>query len=114
VARLPRPDREGARRRAGNHQVNPFSYAKKGRVKFERVDLRNFVSDGTPIPDAVSFRLDVPAFLNTLSDRQQRMAEDLMTGTSTKECAEKFKVSAAAISQFRVRFKELFDLYMAS
>jgi hypothetical protein len=92
----------------------PFEYAKKGRVSFERADLRDFVSDDTPVPDAVSYRIDVPAFFETLSDRQQRMAEALMTGETTSTVAKQFGVTAGAISQFRVRFKVLFDDFMAS
>jgi hypothetical protein len=91
-----------------------FRYAKLGRVTFEQVALDSFVADVTPIPDAVSFRIDVPAFLATLSHCQQRMAVDLMTGTTTKECAEKFKVTPGAVSQFRARFKILFEEFIAA
>jgi hypothetical protein len=100
----------------GSGDVKPkdcFTYAKRGRVTFESVALSSFVADDTPVPDAVSFRIDVPAFLATLNDRQQRMASDLMTGTTTTECAEKFKVTPGAVSQFRTRFKELFEVYIA-
>lgn len=106
----------GARTLPGERPVKPkdvFTYAQRGRAKFERSELTQFIANTTPIPDAVSFRLDVPAFLATLSDRQQRMATELMQGTSTKECADKFKVTPAAVSQFRQRFKELFEVYVA-
>ena len=85
----------------------------RGRAKFEMVELTQFVSDEAPVPDQVSFRIDVPAFLATLSDRQQRMAEALMNGSTTSEVADTFKVTASAVSQFRTRFKELFEVYMA-
>ncbi len=90
-----------------------FRYAKKGRVKFERVDLRHFVGDETPVPEAVSFRLDVPAFLATLSDRQQRLAEALMAGETTSAVAKRFGVTPGAISQFRASFKDRFETFMA-
>ena len=90
-----------------------FNYAEKGRVTLQRIDLRLFVADETPVPDQVRFCLDVPDFLSTLNDRQRRMADDLMTGMATNECADKFGVTAAAVSQFRNRFKELFDVFMA-
>jgi hypothetical protein len=90
-----------------------FKYAKRGRAKFESVELKNFVSDETPIPEAVSFRIDVPTFFATLSDRQQRMAEDLMTGETTSAVAGKYGVTPGAVSQFRTRFKELFETFMA-
>jgi hypothetical protein len=91
-----------------------FEYAKRGRVKFERLALKEFVSNGTPVPDAVAFRIDVPEFLATLTDRQQRMAEALMTGESTSAVAKQFGVTPGAVSQFRVRFKELFDAFMGA
>jgi len=91
-----------------------FDYAMKSRVKFEKIDVRHFVSDTTPIPDAVSFRIDVPDFLSTLSHRQQRMAQELIAGETTSAVAAMLKVTPGAVSQFRVRFKELFDTYMAS
>jgi hypothetical protein len=90
-----------------------YRNARKGRVRFEHVDLRHFVGDDTPVPDAVSFRLDVPAFFATLSDRQQRMAEDLMMGERTSTVAANYGVTPGAVSQFRLRFKELFEAYMA-
>ncbi|HZZ77032.1 MAG TPA: hypothetical protein VFE62_00855 [Gemmataceae bacterium] len=91
-----------------------FNHAKNCRVLLQRIDLRLFVADETPVPDQVSFCLDVPHFLATLNDRQRRMADDLMSGMSTNECAAKFGVSAAAVSQFRTRFRELFDAFMAT
>lgn len=91
-----------------------YKNARRGRVQFERADLRHFVGDDTPVPDAVSFRIDVPAFLATLSDRQQRMAEVLMTGETTTAVAHQFGVTPGAVSQFRVRFKELFELFLAA
>lgn len=63
--------------------------------------------------DAVSFRLDVPAFFKTLSARQRGMAEDLMLGTSTGEVAERHGVSASAVSQFRIRFRALFNEFFS-
>jgi DNA-directed RNA polymerase specialized sigma24 family protein len=90
-----------------------YKYARRGQAVFENLPLKFFVSDATPIPDAVSFRNDVPCFFATLSERQQRMAKDLMMGTSTKDCAERFDVTSGAVSQFRTRFKQLFEQYMA-
>ena len=78
-----------------------FDYSKRGRCNFEHAELEQFVSRDTPVPDAVSFRVDVPAFFATLNDRQQRFAEALMTGATTSEVAAKFDVTPGAISQFR-------------
>jgi len=91
-----------------------FTHARRGHVTFVDVALDSFVADTTAIPDAVSFRIDVPAFLATLTDRQQRMAQDLMAGGSTSAVAQKFGVTAAAVSQFRTRFKDRFENFMAA
>ncbi len=72
-----------------------------------------FVARSTPIPDAVSFRVDVPAFFETLSDRQRRMAVDLAMGMTTTDAAAKYTLSPGRISQFRREFKTLFDAFFA-
>jgi hypothetical protein len=84
-----------------------------GQLSFEVVDLNGFVGERTPIPDHVSFRLDTPRFLATLPERQQRLAEDLSLGMTTKVAAEKYGVTPGAVSHFRVRFKELFQKFMS-
>lgn len=86
-----------------------IEYGKRGKVQFEPMPLDSFVGKSTPIPDAVSFRVDVPMFLASLTERQQAMAEELMFGKGTAEVAKKFGVTAGAVSQFRARFKQLYD-----
>jgi len=90
-----------------------FTHASRGRFKVERIDLREFVDDATAVPEQVSFRLDVPAFLSTLNERQQRMAEALAIGETTSAVAAEFGVTPGAVSQFRLRFKTMFDTFMA-
>jgi hypothetical protein len=104
--------RAGRRAEGDSRARDTFKYAQKGRIRFERVNLDNFVSTDTPVPDHVSFRLDVPAFLATLTDRQRRMAEALMTGDGTLSVANQFGITASAVSQFRNRFKEQFQAFM--
>jgi len=100
--------------RSGNTNAKDASTAaKRGKVKFVRVQLKHFVSDNTPIPDAVSFRVDVPAFFSSLTQRQRSIAEDLMSGMTTTECADKYGLTLGRISQFRTWFKEQFDLFLA-
>jgi hypothetical protein len=83
-----------------------------GKVAFESADvIDGLVGKETPIPDAVSFRMDVPALLATLSKRNRQMAMDLAEGRSTTEVAEKYGVSAGRVSQFRREFKALFDKF---
>ncbi len=88
-----------------------IDYRNRGRLNFEWIDLDGFFGRNTPIPDQVSFRLDVPRFFATLDDRQQRMAYDLAIGNTTGEVAKRFSVTPGAVSQFRRRFKVLFDKF---
>jgi hypothetical protein len=77
----------------------------------QHLDFNDFVGDSTPIPDQVAFRLDLPQFFETLSERQRAMAQDLATGVTTAEAARKHGVSAPAVSQFRSRFKVLLERF---
>jgi hypothetical protein len=82
-----------------------------GKVRFDPWNLEDYVGKETPIPEQVIFRVDVPAFLATLTTRQRNLALDLAQGMTTTEAAAKYNRSPGAISQFRRRFKILFDQY---
>ena len=84
-----------------------------GPTRLDDFDPEQFVGRCTPIPEQVSFRVDVPEFLGTLNKRQRKMAVDLAGGMSTSECAAKYKLSPGRISQFRKEFKDLFDVFFA-
>jgi hypothetical protein len=90
-----------------------FDQKRTGKAKFSDFDVSNFIGRNTPVPDQVSFRLDIPAFFNTLTSRQRAIAADLATGMATMDAAAKYNVTAGAISQFRKRFKQLFDAFFA-
>jgi hypothetical protein len=60
----------------------------------------------TPVDEQVAFRLDFPAWLNTLSDRDRRVVEDLMQGERTLDVARKHGLSPGRISQLRREFLE--------
>jgi hypothetical protein len=55
----------------------------------------------TPVPDQVCFRIDWPAFLQTLSPRDQAMARFLSLGHSGQAAAKKFKVCPGRVTQLR-------------
>jgi hypothetical protein len=76
-------------------------------------DFDSFIGKETPVPDAVSFRLDIPTFFATLGERQQAMALDLMANETTKDVAEKYAVTPGAVSQFRTRFYLLWSEFFA-
>ena len=58
----------------------------------------------TPVPEQVSFRLDFPAWLATLSDRDRRLALDLMRGERTQDVAARYGLSPPRVSQLRRQF----------
>jgi len=59
-----------------------------------------------PVPDIVAFRCDFPAWLNTLSRRDRRIAEFLSLGNRTTDVAKRFNVSAGRVSQLRRELAE--------
>jgi hypothetical protein len=84
-----------------------------GPTRMADFDINEFVGRNTSIPDAVVFRVDVPTFMGTLTQRQRKLAADLASGVSTSEAASEYGVTPGAISQFRVRFKKLFDAFFS-
>ena len=59
----------------------------------------------TPVADQVSFRIDFPAWLNSLSRRDRKIAKDLADGQSTSEVARRFGLSLGRVSQLRREFE---------
>ena len=110
--------REG--RRVGNRRrvsevLAEYAQRKKGFV-VERLDrfrkesgewLEAVVEDPrTPVPDQVAFRIDFPAWLNSQTKRNRRIAEALAVGSTTGEVARRFKLSPGRISQLRQQFHQ--------
>jgi hypothetical protein len=56
--------------------------------------------------DLAASRIDFPAWLDTLSRRNRRIAEFLAFGNRTSDTARKFKVSEARVSQLREELAE--------
>jgi hypothetical protein len=55
----------------------------------------------TPVPDQVCFRVDFPAWLETLPGRERQVAESLMLGKTNGEAAKEVGVSPSRVSQLR-------------
>lgn len=89
-----------------------YDHARKGCATLNHVDLTQLVSKRTSVFDSVSFNVDVSAFLSTLSDRQRSITMDLMNGETTSECAKRYGVTSAAISQWRARFRDLYEQFV--
>jgi hypothetical protein len=70
--------------------------------------LEEALHDNTvsPVPDQVIFRLDFPAWMGTLGQRNRALAEDMALGEKTQDLAEKYRVSQGRISQMRRYFQQ--------
>jgi hypothetical protein len=55
----------------------------------------------SPVPVQAAFRIDYPAWLSQLSQRNREVAEDMAKDHGTFELADKHKISAGRISQLR-------------
>jgi hypothetical protein len=55
----------------------------------------------SPVPDQAAFRIDYPAWLAQLGQRNRAIAEDMALDHSTMELAVKHQVSPGRISQLR-------------
>ncbi|MFL5530908.1 MAG: hypothetical protein ACJ8BC_02870 [Gemmatimonadales bacterium] len=60
----------------------------------------------SPVPEQAAFRIDFPAWLYSLSERDKRVVEDLMLGERTLDVARKHGLSPARVSQLRREFLE--------
>jgi hypothetical protein len=60
----------------------------------------------TPPDEQVAFRIDFPAWLAVLGDRDRRIAETLMLGDRTADVAAQFGLSPARVSQLRRAFHD--------
>src|SRR4051794_13943315 len=60
----------------------------------------------SPVPEQAAFRIDFPCWLQSLSERDQRVVEDLMLGERTLDVARKHGLSPARVSQLRREFLE--------
>jgi hypothetical protein len=60
----------------------------------------------TPVPDQVQFRIDFPAWLETLTPRERRLVHEMAANERTLDLSRRFELSPARISQLR---RELHD-----
>ena len=80
------------------HRVERLDRFDRGTAEW----LEPLVEDrSASIPDQVALRIDVPAWLATLTRRLRRIAKDLAIGCATSEVAHKYRLSASRISQIR-------------
>lgn len=111
-ARLASRAARNGRRIAGmDRSKDVLSFRAQQRWRFTLTTMHgNIIDDAvcdntqTPPPDAAAFRIDFPRWLTSLSERNRRLAGDLMVGGETLAVARKFGVSPARVSQLRQQF----------
>jgi hypothetical protein len=59
----------------------------------------------TPVPDQVAFRLDFPAFLQTLTERDRQMALALAEGHAAQQVAGRFGLTPGRVTQLRQQWQ---------
>src|SRR5206468_3444248 len=70
--------------------------------------LQEALADNTrsPVEDQVAFRLDFPAWVLTLSERNRRIVERMLQGEKTQTLSQLFGISQGRVSQLRREFLE--------
>lgn len=58
----------------------------------------------SPPDEQAAFRIDFPAWLALLSERDRRVAEDMAMGETTLELSDHYRISASRVSQLRREF----------
>jgi hypothetical protein len=66
----------------------------------------------SPPDETVCFKLDFLAWLTSLNERDRSIVEDLMIGERTLDVANKYKISAARISQKRREFRQDWQAFL--
>jgi hypothetical protein len=80
--------------------------AVQGQRKQDVLEERLRDNTQTPVPEQVAFRLDWPAWLTTITERDRRLVEDLALNHRTQDLAQKYGLSPARISQKRREFHD--------
>jgi hypothetical protein len=65
----------------------------------------------TPIPDQAAFRVDFPAWLATITQRDRQLVEDLALSHRTLDLADKYGLSPSRISQKRRQFQDEWERF---
>jgi hypothetical protein len=60
----------------------------------------------TPVADQVAFRIDFPAWLQTLTGRERRLVRAMACNERTKNLSKQFALSPGRISQLRREFRD--------
>jgi hypothetical protein len=105
-----RQTRDGRMMRAVKHEKSRELWV--GDAVQTGINLDAYVSKRDTVLDIVAFRIDTQAWLDSLTENQRQRALDLADGTGTKELAERWKVSAGAVSLYRRQLNESYERFI--
>jgi hypothetical protein len=71
-----------------------------------------FIDPRDSVPVIVSFKVDTPAWLDSLSEVDRKRALDLATGAKGKDLAARWKVSPARVTQIRNELAASYAAFM--
>jgi hypothetical protein len=89
--------------RSSHEHLYSTPYGQRRQDAFEERLRDNTV---TPVPDQVQFRIDFPAWLQTLTGRERRLIRAMSRNERTLDLSKQFDLSPGRISQLRKEFRE--------
>jgi hypothetical protein len=85
---------------------------KNGEAIVTGIDLDAFITKRSAVLEIVAFRMDTKAWLDSMTEHQRQRAMDLAEGHGTKELAQRWNVSASAVSLYRRQLNENYERFM--
>jgi hypothetical protein len=67
----------------------------------------------SPVDEQPAFRLDFPAWLESLGNRNKSIAQDMALGHRTRELADTYGLSPGRVSQLRREFQQAWEQFTA-
>jgi DNA-directed RNA polymerase specialized sigma24 family protein len=93
-------------------QEHPLS-AIHGQQEMDEFEERLRDNTVSPVPDQAAFRIDFPAWLQTLTARERRLIRAMIRNERTRDLAKQFELSPARISQLRREFHDDWNRFCA-
>lgn len=78
----------------------------RAQQKLDEFEERLQDNTQTPVPDQAAFRIDFPAWLQTLTARERQLIRCMLRNERTKDLSRMFQLSPGRISQLRSEFRD--------
>jgi hypothetical protein len=92
---------------ASTHSPHEQLYATpRGQALLDAFEERLRDNTLTPVADQAAFRIDFPAWLQTLTGRERRLVRAMARNERTKDLSKQFELSPGRVSQKRREFRD--------